>query len=297
MFAGIYTAIVTPFRDGKVDWPQLDALIDRQIRAGVAGVVPCGTTGESPTLTDAEHAEIVQRTVSQVAGRCQVIAGVGSNSTAHAVTLARAAAECGADAGLTITPYYNKPTQAGMAAHFGAVARAVPDFPLVLYNVPGRTGVCLSVDTIDRLADHANIVSIKEATGNIAFDAEIIARCDKRLSVLSGDDPTAFPMWAVGGRGVISVTSNLVPERMVHLWNDFEAGRLDAARRTYLDLLPLFKVLFIEASPAPLKAVMSWVFDGLTPEVRLPLTPILDSSVQALRQVWHTLERADGEAS
>jgi 4-hydroxy-tetrahydrodipicolinate synthase len=213
MFEGVHTAIITPFtkNGAQVDYDALDALVERQIAGGVQGLVPCGTTGESATLSKAEKTEIFRRVVQAVRGRCKVIAGVGTNDTAGSIELARAAADVGADAGLVITPYYNKPTAEGMYQHFRTIAEAVPSLPSVLYNVPSRTSVSLDVDTISRLADVPGIVAIKEATSNLVFDAEILARCGDRLTVLSGDDAVAFPLWCLGGRGVICVASNVVP--------------------------------------------------------------------------------------
>lgn len=291
MLQGVYTAILTPFRQGKVDFQALEALVERQIAAGIHGVVPCGTTGESSTLSDAEKIEIFRRVVAVAGKRCQVIAGVGTNDTHHSVELARAAVEAGADAGLVITPYYNKPTAEGLYHHFRTIAEAVPALPLVLYNVPGRTGVSLTVETIDRLADVPGIVAIKEATSNLVFDAEIIARCGERLTMLSGDDAISFPLWCLGGRGVICVASNVVPERMVALWNAFEKGDLAAARRLHLKLLPLFNGLFVETNPTPVKTVYSWLYPNeATDEVRLPLVGLQPGNAAKLRKLCADLE-------
>ena len=285
MFGGVNTAIVTPFRDGEIDWATYEALVERQLEAGISGIVPCGTTGESSTLTDEEKLALIDRTVRQVAGRAVVIGGVGTNDTAQSVRLTRAARELGADAGLVITPYYNKPTQAGLYAHFAAIARSAPDFPLVLYNVPGRTGVNLAVETTDRLADLPEVVAIKDATADLVGAAELVATCGDRLVLLSGDDATAFPVWCVGGHGVISVTSNLAPKRMVALWSAFSRGDIAAARALHSALFPLFRALFIEANPVPVKAAIQWYTGLPTAEVRLPLTPLEEASVEALRGV------------
>ncbi len=288
--SGVHTAIITPFRDGKVDHGALEALVERQIAGGVHGLVPCGTTGESATLSKAEKVEIFRRVIATAKGRAKIIAGVGTNDTAGSIELARAAADLGADAGLVITPYYNKPTAEGMYQHFRTIAEAVPALPSVLYNVPGRTSVSLDVATIDRLADVPGIVAIKEATSNLVFDAEIIARCGERLAVLSGDDAVSFPLWCLGGRGVICVTSNVVPERMVALWNAFEKGDLAQARRLHLRLLPLFTGLFMETNPGPVKALYSWLYPDTSAEMRLPLVDISPSNAARLRALAAELE-------
>ena len=289
MLGGVNTAIITPFCDGAIDWATYEALVERQLEAGVSGIVPCGTTGESSTLSDEEKLALIDRTVRQVAGRAAVIGGVGTNDTAQSVRLTRAARELGADAGLVITPYYNKPTQAGLYAHFAAIAKGAPGFPLVLYNVPGRTGVNLAVATADRLADLPEVVALKDATADLGGAAELVATCGDRLALLSGDDATAFPLWCVGGRGVISVTSNLAPKRMVALWSAFSRGDVAAARALHSALFPLFRALFIEANPVPVKAAIEWHTGLPTAEVRLPLTPLEEASVEALRGVCRRL--------
>ncbi len=292
MFEGVHTALITPFRDGKVDFAALDALVDRQIAAGIHGLVPCGTTGEAATLSKSEKVEIFRRVVARAAGRAQVIAGVGTNDTAASIELGRAALEAGATGGLVITPYYNKPTAEGMYHHFRAIAEGVPGLPLVLYNVPSRTNVSLNVETIDRLADVPGIVAIKEATSNLVFDAEILAKCGDRLTVLSGDDAVSLPLWYLGGRGVICVVSNLVPERMVALWNAFEKGDLATARRLHFQLLPLFTNMFIETNPSPVKAIYHWMHPEVSDEVRLPLVGLQTGSEAKLRKLCAELEIA-----
>ena len=291
LFEGVFTAIITPFgRGGHVDFDALDALVERQLAGGVHGLVPCGTTGESATLSKAEKVEIFRRVVSTAKGRCKVIAGVGTNDTAASIELARAAAEAGADGGLVITPYYNKPTAEGMYHHFRAIAEAVPSLPSVLYNVPSRTSVSLDVDTISRLADVPGIVAIKEATSNMVFDAEILARCGDRLTVLSGDDAVAFPLWCLGGRGVICVASNVVPDRVVALWNAFDKGDLSRARKLHLALLPLFTGLFVETNPGPVKLLYSWLHPDTSAEMRLPLVGLQPGSAAKLRKLANDLE-------
>lgn len=290
MFEGVYTALITPFAGGKPDLEAFERLIERQIEAGVSGVVVCGTTGESATLTDAERVELYRAAVRIVRGRVQVIAGSGTNGTARAAELTRAAADAGCDGGLVVTPYYNKPSQEGLYHHYRTVAEAAPGLPIILYNVPSRTGVSLEVETCDRLADLPGIVALKEATGDLGFDARILARCGDRLTLLSGDDGTALPLWAIGGRGVIAVTSNLVPDRMVAMWKAFAAGDLETARRLHLTLQPLFRGLFVEPNPVPVKTLTAWAVGGFSPEVRLPLTPLETENAAMLRRICESLE-------
>jgi 4-hydroxy-tetrahydrodipicolinate synthase len=290
MFEGVHTALVTPFRDGRPDIDGLERLVEFQIDGGVDGIVPCGTTGESATVNDAERAEIIAACVRFARGRVKVIGGVGTNDTAQSVRNAKAALECGADGGLVITPYYNKPTQEGLYAHCRHIAEQVPGLPLIVYNVPGRTSVSFTVDTLVRLADLPGVVAVKEATGNMVFDSEIVSRCGDRLTVLSGDDPTSLPLWSIGGRGVVSVSSNLVPARMVALWKAFDAGDLGEARRLHLQLLPLFTGLFMETNPVPVKTAVAWHTGALDPNVRLPLTSLLPETEPKLAELCRSLE-------
>ena len=290
MFEGVHTALVTPFVGGRPDFAALERLVELQIEAGIDGIVPCGTTGESATVTDAERAEIIAACVRFAAGRAQIIGGVGTNDTAQSVVNARAAANAGADGGLVITPYYNKPTQEGLYAHCRHIAEQVPDLPVVVYNVPSRTSVSFTVETLARLAELPGVVAVKEATGNMVFDSEIVARCGDRLTVLSGDDPSSLPLWSVGGRGVISVSSNLVPDRVVALWRAFERGDLAEARRLHLHLLPLFTGLFMETNPVPVKTAVAWATGALDPAARLPLTALLPESVARLVELCRSLE-------
>ncbi len=290
MFSGVYTAIVTPFGENGVDHDALKALIELQIEGGVDGVVPCGTTGESSTLSDEEILQVIETTIQVVDGRCKVIAGVGTNNTARTIELAQAAYELGADAGLVITPYYNKPTQAGLFAHFSAVADAVPNLPIVMYNVPSRTGVSLELETIVRLSKRPEIVALKEATADMDFAARIAAACGDHLTLLSGDDATALTMWSVGGKGVISVSSNLLPAQMKALWNAFSANDSERARSLNHRLIPLFEGLFIETNPVPVKVLVSrntGLFDG---RVRLPLVDLEPESLHRLETICHRLE-------
>ncbi len=254
MFQGVMTAMVTPFAGGRVDEQRLAANVGFQIEQGVDGLVPVGTTGESPTLSHEEHDRVIERVVEAADGRVPVIAGTGSNATREALRLTEHARSAGASASLQVVPYYNKPTQEGLYRHFMTLADRV-DLPMVLYNIPGRCGVAMTVDTVVRLAAHPNIVAIKEATGSMDVASEIAARCD--LTILSGDDSLTLPMIAVGGRGVISVLSNLLPARVKAMVDAALAGRTDEARRLHLELFPLCKAMFLETNPIPIKTAMA----------------------------------------
>ncbi|MFK7988088.1 MAG: 4-hydroxy-tetrahydrodipicolinate synthase [Sandaracinaceae bacterium] len=280
MIRGTLPALVTPFRDGAVDEEALRGLVERCIEGGVDGLVPCGTTGESVTLSAAEAREVVRICVAQSNGRVPVIAGVGTVSTAHTIELAEAAKEAGADGLLVVCPYYNRPTQAGLAAHFRAVAAAVP-MPTVLYNIPGRTGVDLSVDTLASLSDVSALVAIKEATGNVARAQRILAGCGDRFAVLSGDDSLTLPFLAVGGTGVISVTANVFPKPTSDVVRLFEAGELAAARALHLRLLPVHDAMFVESNPGPAKALLA-AQGHMSDAVRLPLVVPTDASRQTV---------------
>jgi 4-hydroxy-tetrahydrodipicolinate synthase len=268
-FTGTLPALVTPFRDGEVDEPALRALVERCIEGGVDGLVPCGTTGESVTLTEAEHAQVVRAVVSQARGRVPVVAGAGTVSTRHTIHLAEIAREAGADGLLLVCPYYNRPTQAGLEAHFREVLRRVP-MPSILYNIPGRTGVDLALETLERLGDVKAVVGIKEATGNVLRSQQILARCGDRFDVLSGDDALTLPVLSVGGVGVISVTANLLPAETSAVVRAWRQGRHDEARALHLRLAPVHESMFVEANPGPVKAAMA-ARGQLAPEVRLPL--------------------------
>jgi len=268
-FAGAFTALVTPFRDGKVDEQALRKLVDRQITAGIDGLVPCGTTGESVTLSGDEHRLVVRTVVEEVRGRVPVVAGAGTNSTTHTIELAETAKELGADGLLLVCPYYNKPTQAGLEAHFRTVMKAVP-MPAMLYNIPGRTGIDLSVDTLARLADVPEIVAIKEATGNVVRSQQILARCGSRFDVLSGDDALSLSVMAVGGCGVVSVASNVLPSEVAEVARRMRKGDLAGARSLHLRLVPVYESMFVEANPGPCKWALADA--GLiAAEIRQPL--------------------------
>jgi 4-hydroxy-tetrahydrodipicolinate synthase len=283
-FEGVYTAIVTPFAaDGSVDWKALRRLVDFQIEAGVAGLVPVGTTGESPTLDGAECREVIRVTVEQARGRVPVIAGAGSNSTAEAVHYAKDAKEAGAQATLQVTPYYNKPTTDGILQHFRAVADAV-DLPLVVYNIVGRTGKNIENPVMLELAKHPRIRAVKEASGDVNQMMDLIAAKSADFAVLSGDDNLVYPLMALGGAGVISVASNIVPDRMVAMVGALLKGDFPAARRMHYELLPLFRAMFIETNPIPVKAALA--MKGMIAETyRLPMCPLAPKSRERLASV------------
>jgi 4-hydroxy-tetrahydrodipicolinate synthase len=269
-FTGVGTALVTPFtRDGVVDAAAVRRLVRRQIDAGIHFVSPCGTTGEAPTLSDAEKLEVVRLVVDETAGRVPVLAGAGGYNTREVVALVREIEQTGANGILSVTPYYNKPTPEGLFQHYKAIADATP-LPIVLYNVPGRTGVNLDVATVARLAQIPTIVGLKEASGNLTQLGEILAAVPPDFIVVSGDDPLAVASMAAGARGLISVASNAVPAEMVQVMDLCERGEFDAARRLEAWLMPLLQVNFVEANPIPIKAAMAAM--GLLEEIyRLPL--------------------------
>ena len=275
MFEGMLTALVTPFRDGEVDETALRALVESQIAAGVDGLVPCGSTGESATLSHAEHQRIVEIVVEACAGRVPVVAGTGSNNTREAVELTRHARDAGAQGALLISPYYNKPTQEGIVAHYRAVADEV-GLPLLVYNIPGRTASNVLPATLARLAEHPQIVGVKEASGDLDQMAEVIRLCPDDFAVLSGDDALTLPLLALGGRGVIAVTANLVPRDMTELVNTYQKGDIARARQIHYRLMPLFEALFSETNPIPVKAALAFM-GAIDPEVRLPLLPLSEA--------------------
>lgn len=276
LFKGVITALITPLRDGTLDEEALTRLVERQVAAGVDGVVPVGTTGESATLTDDEHRRVVERTVEICAGRVRVIAGCGSPSTARAIELVRHAKTVGADGALVVTPYYNRPGQPGLVAHYQAIAESV-QLPVLLYNVPARTGIDMTDETVRTLSAHPNIVGIKDASGDLSRVAWQRANIERPFALISGDDPSWSGYQAQGGHGVISVTSNVAPEAMVALRDAVEAGDLGAARDWQDRLIGLHRALFVEASPGPAKYALSRL--GLCgEELRLPLVPISDAA-------------------
>lgn len=281
MFEGSIVAIVTPFKDGKLDEKAFGDLIEFQINSGTVGIVPCGTTGESATLTHGEHRRVVEFTIEVVAGRIPVIAGTGSNSTDEAVVLTRHAKMAGADGALLITPYYNKPTQEGLYLHYKRIADEV-DIPLVLYNVPGRTGVNMLPPTVARLAEVRNIVAIKEATGSLQQISETISLCRDRLTILSGDDFTVLPTLAIGGKGVISVTANIIPKDMALMVRAFMKGDLKKAMELHYKMFPLHTVMFVETNPIPVKTALN-LMGKISAEMRLPLCQMSDGNTEKLK--------------
>jgi len=283
MFKGAITALATPMRGGKVDLDALRALVELQITEGIDGLVPCGTTGETPTLEESEQALVIRTVVEQTRRRVPVIAGAGANATAHALARSRMAAECGADGLLQVTPYYNKPTQAGLLAHFRAISAAT-GLPIVLYNVPGRTGCDLLPETIAELAQHERIVAVKEASGSITRGQQVIAACQrvrKDFSVLSGDDAMALALTAVGGQGVISVVSNVAPKLMAQLVRLTSESKLSEARAIHYRLLRLMDLMFCESNPIPVKAAVAQLGFGDN-DLRLPLQPLAGAKLEQL---------------
>ncbi len=284
MFEGSLVAIVTPFKDGKVDEAAFRALIDFQIAGGTNGIVPCGTTGESATLSHEEHDEVIRITVDACKGKgVKVLAGTGSNSTWEAIELTQHAQKAGADGSLQVTPYYNKPSQEGLFRHYEAIAKET-DLPLILYNVPSRTSVNLLPPTVARLAEMKNIVGIKEASGSLAQISEVIARCGDEFSVLSGDDALTWPILAVGGKGVISVIANLMPDKVTALCDSARAGDMAKAKALHHEMMELVDTLFIETNPVPVKAALGFM-GKIDPELRLPLSPLSAGNAERLRSV------------
>jgi len=294
---GCATALVTPFgADGGLDIERMRSLVARQIEGGVRLLVPCGTTGESVTMSDEERGQVIGATVEVARGRARVIAGTGSNNTAHAVEQSRRAAELGADAVLVVAPYYNKPTQEGLYQHFRAVAEAVPETPVVLYNVPGRTSSNIAAETTLRLArDCANVAAVKEASGNLAQIMEILRGRPEGFLVLSGDDALTFAMLALGADGLVSVASNEAPRELSRMVDAALAGRWDEAREMHYRLLPLMDVNFVESSPGPVKAALALM--GLLEEnLRLPLVPVTEKTRARVREVLEETGLLEGRS-
>ncbi len=282
-FRGAFVAIVTPMIDGKIDEQGLKDLIEFQIAGGTHGIVPCGTTGESATMSHEEHHLVVELTIKTVNGRVPVLAGTGSNSTSETIELTRHAKEAGADGALVITPYYNKPSQEGLYQHFKAVAEAV-DIPIILYNVPSRTSVNMLPETVARCAAIKNIVGIKEATGSLAQISEVIRVCPDDFAVMSGDDPTCMATVAIGGTGVISVTSNVEPKDMAQMLDAALAGDFAKARELHYKLFPLMQAMFYDTNPVPAKASLAMMGKIKTDDVRLPMVGLNDAIRDKLRQ-------------
>ena len=284
MISGSLVAIITPFKKNKIDYEALTNLIEFQIAGGTHGIVPCGTTGESPTLSHDEHMEVIKHTIEVVDKRVPVIAGTGSNSTEEAVNLTKFAQQAGADAALVIVPYYNKPTQEGMFQHFKAVASST-DIPIILYNVPGRTGSNMLPATVARLKSKCgNIIGIKEASGSITQATEILSQCGLEFLLLSGDDALNFPLLTIGARGFITVTANVAPNDVADLYNKFVAGDYEACRKLHYKLLPLNEALFLETNPIPVKRALA-LMGRIEMGCRLPLCEMSKIHLDKLKSI------------
>ncbi|MCG8531168.1 MAG: 4-hydroxy-tetrahydrodipicolinate synthase [Desulfovibrionales bacterium] len=281
-FSGAYTALVTPFRDGKIDEERFREHIEWQITEGIHGLVPCGTTGESATLTHDEHKEAIRICVEQANKRVPVLAGAGSNNTSEAIHLTQFAKDAGADGVLLISPYYNKPTQEGIYKHFKHIAETI-SIPMVLYNVPGRTGSNVLPSTVARMhKDIPQLVGIKEATGDLIQVSDIVEQCGPSFQVLSGDDFTLLPLLSVGGAGVISVVSNIVPGKMAALCNAWNAGDTETARKLHFEMQPLNRAMFIESNPIPVKTALA-LQGKMDTDFRLPMVPLSESNLEKLK--------------
>jgi 4-hydroxy-tetrahydrodipicolinate synthase len=288
MFEGSFVALVTPFKDDEsLDEAKLKELIELQIDGGTHGIVPCGTTGESPSLTEEEHDRVIELTVETVNGRVPIIAGTGSNSTMRTLRATEHAKAAGADAALIVTPYYNKPNQQGLYAHYMKIAESV-DIPIVIYNVPGRCGTDILSETVAQLAEHPNIVGLKEATGELKRASEVVSMCPDDFVVLSGDDINTLPILSVGGKGVISVVANVDPADIAETCNAFKAGNIELARKLHYKTMQLAVDLFIETNPIPAKTALM-LMGKLNGQLRLPLAPLTPANQETLRQ---TLEDA-----
>jgi 4-hydroxy-tetrahydrodipicolinate synthase len=287
MFSGTFTALVTPFRNDEVDVEALESMVEFQIQHGVSGLVPCGTTGETPAMSEEEDRVVVETVVRVANGRVPVVAGTGSNSTDMAIKYTRMAQEVGADGSLQVAPYYNKPTQEGLYRHFAAIAEST-DLPLILYNIPGRTSVTISAETMARLAEIPNIVGVKDSTLSMNMISDVISLCGEEFDVLSGDDPMTLPLISLGGVGVISVASNVAPGAVSDMVKALLEGDWDRGRELHYELLPLFRALFVETNPIPVKTAASLL--GLcSDEMRLPLIPM---NGENLRRLQETMDRS-----
>jgi 4-hydroxy-tetrahydrodipicolinate synthase len=280
MFTGSMVALITPFKDGKVDWQSLENLIEFHIENGTDGIVPCGTTGESATLTHEEHDAVVKTVVKKVNSRVPVIAGTGSNSTAEAASLTREAEKSGADGALMISPYYNRPTQEGIYQHYRKVASEV-GIPIIVYNIPGRTGSKIEPETLARLAEIDNIAGVKEATGSVDQAIDVLRLCGDRLAVYSGEDSLIFSLMALGGKGVISTVANVAPKQTAQLTGACLKADWETGRKLQFDLMPLIRSLFVETNPIPVKTALS-LMGKCSAELRLPLTPMAEGNLKKL---------------
>ncbi|ODS32608.1 MAG: dihydropicolinate synthase (DHDPS) [Candidatus Scalindua rubra] len=277
-FTGSIVALVTPFKDGLIDYDKLEELVEYHIENGTNGIIPCGTTGESPTMSHKEHEEVISKVVEKANGRTPIIAGTGSNNTSEAISLTRYAKKAGADGALMITPYYNKPTQEGLYIHYKTIAEKA-DIPIIVYNVPSRTGVSISPETVARLHELENIVAIKEASGNIDQTSQILKLCD--ITVLSGDDSLTLPIMSVGGKGVISVVANILPKDVLEMVSNFLNGKIQKSQEVHKKLFPVCKAMFIETNPIPVKTAMR-LLGRLNGEMRLPLCKMSDEHEKQL---------------
>jgi len=282
MFTGSMVALVTPFKNGAVDWQSLEALIDFHLQSGTHGIVPCGTTGESATLSHQEHDEVIRAVIKAVNKRIPVIAGTGSNSTEEGVRLTREAEKSGADGALMISPYYNRPTQEGIYQHYKKVAAAV-GIPIIVYNIPGRTGSKIEPETLARMSEIKNIAGVKEATGSVDQAIDVIRLCGDRLAVYSGEDSLIFSLMALGGKGVISTVANVAPKETAALTEACLNGNWQKGRELQFKLMPLIRSLFIESNPIPAKTALS-LMGKCSSDLRLPLTPMAEGNVQKLKQ-------------
>ena len=290
MFRGTFTALVTPFRDGAIDSSAFEKLIEAQIGAKITGLIAIGTTGESPTLSHAEREQLIRLAVAKANKRCVVLAGTGSNATEHAVADTKMAEKLGVDGALVVAPYYNKPSQEGLFRHFKTIAEAT-SLPILIYNIPGRCSVDIMPETVARLAKECrNIVSIKEASGSVERVGELRRRLPESFTILSGDDSLTLPFMAVGAAGVVSVASNLFPSQVCALVRACESGDLKSAAELHRKFLPLFKDLFIEPNPVPVKTALGWR-DAMSGEVRLPLCEMSEANQARLRKTLEEFER------
>jgi 4-hydroxy-tetrahydrodipicolinate synthase len=280
MFTGSIVALVTPFKNGAVDWQSLEGLVEFHLQNGTHGIVPCGTTGESATLTHQEHDEVIRAVIKAVKKRMPVIAGTGSNSTDEAIRLTREAEKSGADGALMISPYYNRPTQEGIYQHYKRVASEV-GIPIIIYNIPGRTGSKIEPETLARLAEIENIAGVKEATGSVDQAIDVIRLCGNRFAVYSGEDSLIFSLMALGGKGVISTVANIAPKETAQLTEACLRGDWEKGRKTQFKLVPLIRSLFIETNPIPVKTALG-AMGKCTTELRLPLTPMAEGNLQKL---------------
>jgi 4-hydroxy-tetrahydrodipicolinate synthase len=283
MFSGAFTALVTPFRNGEVDVEALEGMVEFQIQNGIHGLVPCGTTGETPAMSESEDRLVIETVVRVANGRLPVIAGTGSNSTDMAIKYTKMAEEVGADGSLQVSPYYNKPTQEGLYRHFAAVAEST-DLPIILYNIPGRTSVTIDAETTARLAEIPNIVGTKEATLSMNMAMDVMSLCGEGFDVLSGDDPVTLPLMSLGGRGVISVASNVAPAAVSDMVNALLKGNWERGRELHYELLPLFRALFVETNPIPVKTAAS-ILGLCSDEMRMPMIPLQGENLNTLRRI------------